>query len=249
MHFVCHNRAEWLDAECATEVTQDHSDGGTAECQLAQHNLESTPEHLNEPQDNQDFESNSPDPSQPLLLSGNAQGNAASDSGSFDVPPLDGDVQRFTKQDTSNPCLSGEDGPAGAVEAMPVAESTMGNTAEHHVSDGGRRASAAHSVDSENLEPQLMQRMIGISTAPFQRLGRLKRGAHFGERDCLYGTEPAVSMVTVTACELYSLTKYHLVKMIAEWPHLAVVLKLSRTTLEECVFPEHPIQAIHFLQC
>jgi hypothetical protein len=101
----------------------------------------------------------------------------------------------------------------------------------------------------------LMHRMIGVSAAPFRRLGRLRSGQHFGARECILGTGRTVSVVTVTTCELHSLERNALMTILEEWPQLAEDLNLSRATMDQGVPSStttgvgvhHPAHVIPFL--
>ena len=123
-------------------------------------------------------------------------------------------------------------GPGG-----PVAEGTPAR----HTSLRSMPGEQTESVDEE-AETTLMHRMIGISPDPFRRMGRLKRGQHFGERECYLGIPRSFSMVTVIPSEMYCLERHHLIEFVTQWPELADSLRISRITLEERTF-QLPLRA------
>ena len=119
----------------------------------------------------------------------------------------------------------GADGPDS--NAGPVAEGLPAR----HKSLRSMPGDLAESVDEE-AETTLMHRMIGVSCSQFRRMGRLKRGQHFGERECYLGVPRTLSMVTVTPSEMYCLERTHLLEAVGQWPELSNALRIARATLD-----------------
>lgn len=62
-----------------------------------------------------------------------------------------------------------------------------------------------------------------------RKLDRLSAGQYFGEMACLTGEKRKASVVTVTACELLSLSRGHLLQAMQAWPsvHAELLKALS----------------------
>jgi CRP-like cAMP-binding protein len=54
-----------------------------------------------------------------------------------------------------------------------------------------------------------------------RRLARLRAGQQFGEQACWTGCRRTASVVTITQCELYCLSRNDLLHLTKEWPELA----------------------------
>lgn len=141
-------------------------------------------------------------------------------------------------------CEIGEKPAGPTCSGQPVAEGTQidTNRAMQTISRSRRSMPDLHGSVDEDAEMALMHRMIGVSAAPFLRLGRLKRGQHFGERECYLGTNRTVSVVTITASEMYCLQRDALLSAISEWPQLLDDLSLSRETIEASTHPSSCVE-------
>ena len=60
-----------------------------------------------------------------------------------------------------------------------------------------------------------------------RRVGRLKGGQYFGEYACFTGDKRTASVIAITVCELYSLSKDDLKALVIEWPEIREELKFT----------------------
>jgi CRP-like cAMP-binding protein len=64
-----------------------------------------------------------------------------------------------------------------------------------------------------------------------RRIGRLYAGQHFGEVACWTGARRTASVVTITTCELYCLSRPSLLQLVEEWPEVTHEINIMGTIL------------------
>ena len=82
---------------------------------------------------------------------------------------------------------------------------------------------------SERSHSRLRQRILLYDPSrPYVRRSTLAAGSYFGEYACLTGKKRTASVVALTLCELYCLTRRDYLRCLKNWPQVMETIKVRR---------------------